>query len=44
LSQFKTISLAISNHGELGLLVRHFVNGMCRAFQFKGTAILVVKS
>jgi GAF domain-containing protein len=41
LGQFKTISLAISNYEELGLLVRHFVDGMCRAFQLKGGSILL---
>jgi signal transduction protein with GAF and PtsI domain len=41
LGQFKTISLAISNYEELDLLVRHFVDGMCRAFQFKGASILL---
>jgi hypothetical protein len=28
LGQFKTISLAISNYEELGLLVRRFVGGI----------------
>ncbi|MFH0730664.1 MAG: GAF domain-containing protein [Pseudomonadota bacterium] len=41
LPQFKAISYAISNYEELNVLINHFVEGLCRAFKFKGASIML---
>jgi transcriptional regulator with GAF, ATPase, and Fis domain len=41
LPQFKAISYAISNYEELNVLISHVVEGLCRAFKFKGASIML---
>lgn len=41
LSQFRAISVAIANYEDLDVLIRHFVNGLCRAFKFRAASILL---
>lgn len=41
LPQFKAISYAISNYEDLGVLINHVVEGLCRAFKFKGASIML---
>lgn len=41
LKQFKSISFAISNYEDLNVLINHFVEGLCRAFKFKGASIML---
>lgn len=41
LSQFKTISAAMANYEDLDVLIKHFANGLCRAFKFKAASIML---
>jgi transcriptional regulator with GAF, ATPase, and Fis domain len=41
LPQFKAISYAISNYEDFNILIDHFVQGLCRAFKFRGASIML---